>query len=41
MLRVDSVSLVYGVMSLAAAVLSMLQLYVYPKRSQVLLFQND
>jgi len=30
-----------AVMSLAAAVLSMLQLYVYPKRSQVLLFQND
>jgi len=30
-----------AVMSLAAALLSLLQLYTYPKRSQVLLFQND
>jgi hypothetical protein len=33
--------LALSVMSLAAAVLSLLQLYSYPKRSQVLLFQND
>jgi hypothetical protein len=30
-----------ALVSLAAAALSLLQLYVYPKRSQVLLFQND
>jgi len=37
--RISLVALV--LVSLAAAALSLLQLYVYPKRSQVLLFQND
>ena len=30
-----------GAIAIAAMILSLLQLYVYPKRSQVLLFQND
>ncbi len=32
---------VLGLLALLAIVLSLLQLYVYPKRSQILLFQND
>jgi len=30
-----------GVIAIVAMILSLLQLYVYPKRSQILLFQND
>jgi len=33
--------LVFGVMAIVAIVLSLIQLYAYPKRSAVLLFQTD